>query len=381
MPTSYNSAYGHHPHPTLLGLVLSTHRSNHLSPDAPTIFEFESAIAAISIAFFRTTVQIRQKQDAETDTDEAVAQKHRQAESIWLRWAFALLLAILAYTKQPYEVIAAAELFSYAAPYLWYRNDSLRNAKVDTAITTSKRLLLISASAVASLLLARCAASGLFSQCLRFLTPSPVARFLRYMFPVDELADAYRIMARFASNPEILRRQVSHLLFVTFHIQVGMGFLGIDFLRQEQGRRNELVRMDVVGSTTLEQASADAQQSNEIVGRRGVSNGSANGSKTPSASAEQKKENVQDVRMDRARRFQRTAPAFILWTALPYMFQIIAFGNINKFAFMCVQHDLHRSVRHNQLFERDNRLMAMAADSATSPEGTCMSWGSREEAA
>jgi hypothetical protein len=218
-----------------------------------------------------------------------------------------------------------------------------------------------------SLALARLAASGLLARCLWALAPSPLARFLRYMFPVDELADAYGIMARFASDPQVLRRQVSHLLFVTFHIQVGMGFLGIDFLRQEQGRRNELVRMDVVDSASEAEAPGAKQTANGA-SRGASSNGSVNGPAGERGGGG--KGGAREVRLARARRFQRTAPAFILRTALPYMFQIIAYGNVNKFAFMCVQHDLHRSVRHDRLFERDNRLMAMAADSATSPEGS-----------
>lgn len=57
-------------------------------------------------------------------------------------------------------------------------------------------------------------------------------------------------------------------------------------------------------------------------------------------------------------------------TALPYMIQIIAFGNMNKFAFSCVQDEMHRVIRFEQVFAVDHHLTAIAQDSAVSPEGT-----------
>jgi len=44
-------------------------------------------------------------------------------------------------------------------------------------------------------------------------------------------------------------------------------------------------------------------------------------------------------------------------------------GNVNRFAFVCMQHDLSRAVRLNNLFDNDSYLIAMANDSATSPGG------------
>ncbi len=52
-------------------------------------------------------------------------------------------------------------------------------------------------------------------------------------------------MDEFIHEPCLLRAQVARLLFITFHIQVGIGYLGIDFLKREQERRNQLVRMDM----------------------------------------------------------------------------------------------------------------------------------------
>jgi len=145
------------------------------------------------------------------------------------------------------------------------------------------------------------------------------------------------------AKPEILQKQLAHLLFVTLHIQCGMGFLGIDFLTKEQSRRNMLIRLDLADDTEAPMNGKEDKLAN-----------------TKSSSS----------RMTRAGRFQRGAGPFIIFTALPYMLQIIAFGNINKFAFVCVEHDMHRIVRLGELFEDHNNLAAMAADSATSPEGT-----------
>jgi hypothetical protein len=51
------------------------------------------------------------------------------------------------------------------------------------------------------------------------------------------------------------------------------------------------------------------------------------------------------------------------------MAQIILYGNINHYAYVCVQDELHRTIRFRQVFENENHLTAMANDSPTSPEG------------
>jgi hypothetical protein len=43
-------------------------------------------------------------------------------------------------------------------------------------------------------------------------------------------------------------------------------------------------------------------------------------------------------------------------------------GNLNKFAFIQVQNQIHRSVRIHELFDHDSHLTALASDSATSPD-------------
>ncbi len=72
---------------------------------------------------------------------------------------------------------------------------------------------------------------------------------VQYMFPVSELQSAYyTITSFFDSNPtnqQLLHDMLCHLLFVTFHIQMGLGYIGIAFLMSEQKRKNMLIRMDI----------------------------------------------------------------------------------------------------------------------------------------
>ena len=128
--------------------------------------------------------------------------------------------------------------------------------------------------------------------------------------------------------------------------------MGIDFLRKEQNRRNELVRMNT---------SADSDYDED--GKEKDSSGSGDKSK------DVKKKGSNAPMKEKAARFQRGAAPFIFFTAVPYMIQIIFFGNINKFASSCLEHDMHRQIRLNELFDQDNHLQALAVESATSPEG------------
>jgi hypothetical protein len=356
------------------GLALTTHRDVLLGPDAVSYFVYEGLIAAISILFFRTTVQI-------FDAPEPVT----------LRWFFAVLLAALAYCKKSYELILAVQLFSFAVPWVLQRQTTRRQkAKSGTTASNSNgagaagaggsttgtaptgttshstvsvssrdtllRLVSIAAAAVASLLLSHLTADGSLGQLLTVVTPQFVIRALSYLFPVAEMRAAYSIMTAFA-DPAVLEKQALHLLFVTFHIQVGMGYLGIGFLRKEQHRRNQLVRLDVPDPNETENANN---------GTNGTNENSSSSSAAAAAAAATTNSNLQ-----RSQRFQRGAAPFILLSALPYMFQIILYGNINKFAFTCLQHDLHRQVRLNQLFDNDNHLLSLALESPISPEGKC----------
>ena len=74
------------------------------------------------------------------------------------------------------------------------------------------------------------------------MTPKPVRDFFLYSFPITDLKAAYDIISEFTHEND-LQLQLKHLLFVTFNIQVGLGYLGIDFPRSGQVQNNEVVRM------------------------------------------------------------------------------------------------------------------------------------------
>jgi hypothetical protein len=333
------------------GLALTTHRDKELGSEAVSYFVYEGLIAAIAILFFRSTVQLFQAPEPRA-----------------LRWFFAVLLAALAYFKKSYELIMAVQIFSFAVPWVlslhWslrhvHGNSSSNHTSTNTSTNTNSspareksqsrdmilRLVLIAASAVASLIVSHVVITGSLYKVASLVTPRVVVLTLEYLFPIAEMKAAYAIMAAFA-DPAVLEKQAYHLLFVTFHIQVGMGYVGIDFLRKEQHRRNQLVRLDV----------ADAEEDSKH-----GSNVDAKGETLSPAT----------IKLKRSQRFQRTAAPFIVFTALPYMFQIILYGNINKFSFSCLQHDLHRQVRLNQLFDNDSHLLSLALDSPISPECKC----------
>jgi hypothetical protein len=307
--------------PSLFGLILSTHRDRSIGSDAPSFFQYEALIAAIAIWFFRTTII------------------HTKNEPAPLRAFFAILLAVLAYMKKSYELIVAVELFSYLIPYLLFRQGTHKSQQ-----SAATRLLRTAASALLSLFLSHVIVTGKLLVLMSLITPRFVVNAFNKLFPVEELKAAYRIIEAF-SDPDVLRKQMSHLFFVTFHIQAGMGFLGINFLRKEQERRNQLLRMDMYGNDA-----PDAVASPE--------NGSV--------SVQDDKKTA--VLTERSAKFKKLAVPYILYAALPYMFKIIVFGNINKFAFACLQHDIHRSVRLNELFDHDSHLTALSNESPISPE-------------
>ncbi|GKY96158.1 hypothetical protein MPSEU_000575800 [Mayamaea pseudoterrestris] len=307
--------------PTLFGVALTTHREHATDPASDVFyFQLEQIIAAISICFFRTTITVKD-------------------EPLPLQVFFSLLLGVMAYRKESYETICAVELFSYALPFLLGRWKKMKEKP-----PIAKTLQWIAISAAFSFLLAQTTISGKLFKASSIVTPRFVTAALNKLFPIQEMKEAYRIIQTF-SNPDILRKQVGHLLFVTFHIQAGMGYLGINFLRTEQERRNQLLRMDMYG---------DDQHEN------------ANGGAT--SITKQQQATRREALMERAINFKRMAGPFIIFSALPYMFQIILYGNINKFAFTCFQHDIHRNVRLHQLFDHDSHLTAMAIESSMSPE-------------
>ena len=395
-------------------------------------FPYECIIAAISVAFFRMTI------------------KSNTEEPLLLRIFFALSLGCLAYLKKPYEMIHAIEVFSYAVPYIlvtanvqnllervssWLfavpskeesssvsektngsatssSSSSLKeennSGSSSSAATTSNlssvqmilvRLCLIACSAVISLIISHVVHSDSFIPMIQSYVPMYIQNGILYMIPIVEMQQAYDTISIFV-DPNILRQQFASLLFVTFHIQCAMGYLGIDFLIKEQKRRNELIRLDDIEDDASD---SDANQNdndnehgaisssppvkknkakgngtekendsskNSVLAKQevGDKDSDAQGDSTKTSST--RKTNKKKLRA--ATRFQKGATPFILFTAIPYMFQIITFGNVNFFAYHCFEHDIKRSVRLNYLFAHDSHLVTLSKDTTTygSPNGT-----------
>lgn len=117
----------------------------------------------------------------------------------------------------------------------------------------------------------------------------------------------------------MLHDMLCHLLFVTAHIQVGLGHIGIAFLTSEQRRKNMLIRMDVDNPSppsSFEEGEENDDASSDDGGKR--KKGKGNGTLLL--------ENIKKKKFDPSAKFRRSAPTFILFTVLPYMFQIILFG-------------------------------------------------------
>lgn len=317
-------------------IPLTTHRDRNV-PLMP--FRYGMLISAISILFFRTTVTFP---------------KTTINEPPFLQWFFGGLLAFLTYSNKSYELISAVEIFSYLVSFLLFSDyipSVFFNFAKDKNKTNVLRIVLIAISAILCLMVCHLAATGILFRFLTSVTPTFISNGLVSIFPIQEIRASYDVIDEFVSEEGLLRDQVLRLFFITFHIQVGIGYLGIDFLKQEQHRRNELVRMDLSRGDEEDSKSKGLKNSNDERG------------------AKPKTEENQRV-MKRSRKFQRTAAPFIFFTAVPYMIKVIGFGNLNAFAFVCMKDDIHRSVRLYNLFEHDNYLVALADHSAKAPAGT-----------
>lgn len=325
------------------GIPLSTYRSRqNVGGDFPYVL----GIASVSIFVFRTTIP-------------ALPGK----EPWVLRFFFGIMLAFLTYMNKSQELILAVELFSYAVPCCLYANLPL-SLYLPLPLSGSNRakatrLVFIAVSALLSMTLSHIMATGDLFRWIYLVTPVAVRDLFSSLVPTKEIQAAYDILDQFVSEPGLLNYQVSRLLFVTFHIQCGIGYLGIDFLKQEQERRNQLVRMDT-------------HQDHDVVNGNTKSNSNSNttGPDQDSNTRNEPSASQLEKRLKQSHRFQKSAIPFILFTAVPYMIKIIAYGNLNAFAYTCFKDDIHRAVRLYDLFEHDNHLVAMAEHSATAPEGT-----------
>jgi len=187
-----------------------------------------------------------------------------------------------------------------------------------------------------------CAGSSLISTPLKRLYAKMIDS-LGYLLPINEFISAHDIIIEFMDPTELYEKS-KHLLFVTFHIQVGMGFLGIDFLREEQSRKNALVKIE---------EEVKKLKKEEENGSTGTANGTANGD----SNGEKKEE------YDASKSFRGSAGRFIFLVAVPYMLQIVFYGGMNMYAFNCFRDDIHRTIRLNDLFANDgSRFVATATN-------------------
>ncbi len=174
-------------------------------------------------------------------------------------------------------------------------------------------------------------------------------RSLGCLFPIEEIKSAHDILIEFM-DPRDFYAKVKYLLFVTFHIQVGMGFLGISFLRAEQNRKNALVKIeDQIKLNKLTKVNDDGAVK---------SNGEESKKKNNKLSSSEEK--------DPSEKFRRSAGPFIFLVALPYMVQIVLYGALNMHAFHCFRDDVHRTIRLNDLFDNDGSRFVATASSKLS---------------
>jgi len=334
-------------------IPLSTYRDRDV-PFSP--FKYGMLISAISILFFRTTVTL-----------SATTSK----EPKFLPWFFGGLLAFLSYSNKSYELICAVEVFSYLVTFFLFSDyvpSFFYNFAQDKNKINVLRIVLIAFSAILCLLVCHLAATGVLFQWINSITPMFISDGLMSMFPIEEIQASYDIMEEFISEEGLLKDQVTRLFFITFHIQVGIGYLGIDFLKQEQHRRNELVRMDL--NETDEKETKTGTSSNSHGKPVPISTSkpvSSQDTKKNTSQVSTMKRGGNTRMMKRSLKFQRTAAPFIFFTAVPYMIKVIGYGNLNAFAFVCMRDDIHRSVRLYNLFDHDNHLVALADHSAKGP--------------
>jgi len=174
------------------------------------------------------------------------------------------------------------------------------------------------------------------------------------LLPIQEMKDAYNILIEFV-NPSTLHAKMAFLLFITFHVQTGIGYLGIEFLTNEQNRKNALIRIEDTIKNKKNKKKNKASMS--LKGK-----GKGNNSKNSNNNQKDKNENEKDA----SKQFRESAGPFIFFVALPYMAQIVFFGALNMYAFHCFRDDIHRIVRLGDLFDNGGQRFVATASNASS---------------
>lgn len=334
-------------------------------------FSYEKEIAFMAAFFFRYTVA------GSALTQEMQGEKFISALLIHL--FFSLAFGFLAYVKEPLVVQICFLVFSYQMPKIFFglslacrnqdeNNESHESTKEeksehqqqkpflqnihsalfknqDTSVITCLVTSLVACTLSTAILFQVLSFFHLhkeltFSLIQKF-TPRKMIETLHYLFPIEEISNAYETIIKFSSYPKEVNQQISYVLYITTLVQFGMGYIGIDFLRSEQVRKNKLVKLDSITDSDMMKKEDDSDSKNN----NNIDN-------------ETKRKNIMKKR---AKQFQGNVLPFILYAVLPYMIKIIVMGNINEYVICCFRDEMHRAVRLIELFDHESYLVALSS--------------------
>eukprot|EP00551_Chaetoceros_affinis_P005290 CAMPEP_0203684402 /NCGR_PEP_ID=MMETSP0090-20130426/48020_1 /ASSEMBLY_ACC=CAM_ASM_001088 /TAXON_ID=426623 /ORGANISM="Chaetoceros affinis, Strain CCMP159" /LENGTH=905 /DNA_ID=CAMNT_0050553577 /DNA_START=366 /DNA_END=3079 /DNA_ORIENTATION=+ len=189
------------------------------------------------------------------------------------------------------------------------------------------------------------------------------------LLPIQEIKDAHNILSRFMPQ-SILDTKIFYLLFVTLYIQTAMGYLGIDFLRNEQNRKNALIKIEDEAKKLKEEEANEEEQeaksnstSNKQIGKNSKDQTKTKGKKHEQTKSLDSKANKEK---DPSKKFRQSAGKFIFCVATPYMLQIVGFGAVNMYAYHCFRDDIHRTIRLNDLFQNDGQRFVATSTTTSS---------------
>jgi hypothetical protein len=355
-------------HTTSITAPLSTITTR--TNNTPQLYELGPLISACSIFFCHFVIKTGSLTGCSSSRDDN--DTNGMMEEIVLRSLVAVLLGWMAYVGMPYDIICSLELWSHVLPWVFGRccvwSGSIKKKKQDDVINAPPSLLssmalalIIMSSYPICLFTCRILSTPYFyTQFLPSIIPIKLQSILQYMFPISEMTASYNIILTFYNNTEqkkVLHNMLRHLLFVTAHIQFGLGHIGIDFLMSEQKRKNMLIRMDLDEKNPMDDVEDEKRKDNSGLEKNINKNSNNNNTDNRKNSNNKTTKNNKQKPFDPSRKFRKSAPTFILFTVLPYMFQIILFGNMNNFAFMYVRNQIHHSVRIDELFRHVSLLM------------------------
>lgn len=317
---------------------VTTHLKHLKNDSFSHLFPFDGLVAVVAVTYSRYTV--------------------KAAGESWLSRVFwSILLGYLAFKRYDYWIQFSVQLFSfvkffYERVFAYYAKGcakSVENINKQTQVLTGVMTAYLVIFHIYYSIAYPEGEYSIFqsnlyktiSQTSAVTAPmdfayAKIMETLEHLFPIGEFVEAHDILVEFI-DPTELYAKAKHLLFVTMHIQVGMGFLGIAFLRAEQNRKNALVKIEdeMKKQKTKDELSSD------------TNNTAAN-----------ENEDKNDV----SKKFRRGAGPFIFFVAVPYMIQIVFYGAMNMYAFHCFRDDIHRTIRLNDLFEKDgSRFVATAS--------------------